>query len=178
MAEHFQEVADFLVIYISEAHPKDAWPLGKHVEIESHKNINDRIGAAKFYQQKFGLRIPMLVDTMENQFDKNYASWPERFYIIINNQIHYMGLPSSNDQGYSKNKLWNELDGIRKSSLQVDVIDNLKSNVVETEITTTCNSSKVVSEHQINEMNNTDNPITPTLINNLQDQLILTDKKE
>jgi len=154
MAEKFRDIADFLVIYISEAHPKDAWPLGKHVEIETHKNINDRIEAAKFYQQKFGLQIPMLVDTMENQFDKNYASWPERFYIIINNQIHYLGLPSSNDQGYSKYELWSELEVIRKSTLVVDVIDNPKPT--DEAVDTIAISSKVVPEFMIE---NTDNPV-------------------
>jgi hypothetical protein len=82
LAQRYRDVADFVVIYIAEAHAQDEWPLGRRVCLNQHKTIEDRIAAAKYYTETFGCEFPVLVDTMENQFDREYAVWPERFFII------------------------------------------------------------------------------------------------
>jgi len=105
LAKKYGDIANFLVIYISEAHPMDYWPLGKHVQIAQHKTVEDRIEAAKFYTKNFGLELPIVIDTMDNDFDKVYASWPERFYIIKSGQIEHIGTPSEEDNGFDKSEL-------------------------------------------------------------------------
>jgi hypothetical protein len=81
---------DILTVYILEAHATDEWPIsssrysptGSAVAFEQHKKLQDRIGAANKFVEDFNYRIPMCVDTMENQFEKEYAPWPIRFYIV------------------------------------------------------------------------------------------------
>lgn len=109
LAEKFGHIADFLVVYISEAHPKDVWPLGKHVEIDQHKTIEDRINAAKFYKKQFGLKLPIVVDGMDNEFDNIYASWPERFFIFHKDKIALIAEPSLEDKGFDKKIVYNYL---------------------------------------------------------------------
>jgi len=78
----FADKIHFVVVYISEAHANDVWPLGKHVDIKSHKTFEERVAASDILTSKYGLKIPVVYDTMANEFDKHYAVWPERYYII------------------------------------------------------------------------------------------------
>jgi len=99
-----QDIVKFLVIYISEAHAQDEWPLGKKVCIMKHKTIKDRLNAANKLKDEFGMKIPILVDTMENSFDNSFASWPERFYIIENGKMEFIGFPVT-EFGYDRIQL-------------------------------------------------------------------------
>ena len=40
------DVADFLVVYIVEAHATDVWPLPGNVSISEHRSLRDRLAAA------------------------------------------------------------------------------------------------------------------------------------
>ena len=54
------------------------------------KNMSERIGIAKDFVQRFRFQIPTFVDTMENTADDLYAAWPERIYVINDqNRIVY-----------------------------------------------------------------------------------------
>ena len=33
--------------------------------------------------------MPMVVDSMDNLFDKNFGAWPFRFFIVHNNHLVY-----------------------------------------------------------------------------------------
>ncbi len=94
-----------MVVYISEAHPQDLWPLGQHVCLNAHKTIEDRIEAAQMYKEKFNLELPLVVDSMENEFDGQYAAWPERFFVIESGKMSFIGMPSEEDEGFSKGTL-------------------------------------------------------------------------
>jgi len=102
MAKTFVDVADFLIIYIAEAHASDEWPLGKCTDICQHKTKKERLKAANYFCTSRQCEIPILVDTMINEFDLTYAAWPERFYIINNGLMEFIGMPSTDDQGYSR----------------------------------------------------------------------------
>ncbi len=44
--------------------------------------------------KRFGYELPLGVDGMENQAEKLYAGWPERFYIVdTDGKIAYKGEP-------------------------------------------------------------------------------------
>ena len=47
MAEKFSKVADFIIIYIKEAHPAENMDFINIVRIKSHQTLNDRINAGK-----------------------------------------------------------------------------------------------------------------------------------
>jgi hypothetical protein len=68
-------------VYLAEAHASDEWPLGNFTNVKRHRTVPDRIAAAKEMQAR-GLRLPLMVDTIENTFDAKYACWPDRFYLL------------------------------------------------------------------------------------------------
>lgn len=85
---------NFLLVYIAEAHATDVWPLGRHVELASHKTLDDRINAANLLISKYNCNIPILLDNMNDEFDDNYAVWPERYYIIQNGVMKHIFYPT------------------------------------------------------------------------------------
>jgi len=101
LQQDFGEVANFLTVYISEAHAQDEWPLGKKVCLNQHKTLEERISTAKSFQSDYKYDIPILVDQMDNNFDQKYASWPERFYILEDGKIALIGEPSL-EFGYNR----------------------------------------------------------------------------
>jgi len=66
----------FLVVYISEAHACDEWPLGNFTHIKQHRTAADRIAAARVLHDKYKLSLPMLIDDLDNNFDKTFSAWP------------------------------------------------------------------------------------------------------
>jgi hypothetical protein len=57
--------------------------------------------------------IPVLMDKMDNNFQKAYNPWPDRAFVFLNGKIKYMA--KINDDG-SRNTIWtNEI---------ADLLDN------------------------------------------------------
>jgi len=81
---------DFVAVYVREAHACDQWPLGKAVVIPQHSTLSDRIAAARRFKEETAYEPTLLVDTMNNCFDEEYACWPERGFIIHESKIAYV----------------------------------------------------------------------------------------
>jgi len=106
----YKHGAVFLVVYVSEAHAIDEWPLGNNVCIPKHKTIEERIEVAKKnLVEERNCKVPVLVDTMEDSFESLYKGWPERFYIIQGNILKLLGLPSHEGKGFNRNVVSNWL---------------------------------------------------------------------
>lgn len=103
LAEKYADKVLFLSIYISEAHAQDEWKLGNRVNINQHKTLEERIQAAKSFVQDTNFKIPMVVDSMENLFDKEYAVWPDRYFIVHNGKMTF--IPSPGNYGYDRGDL-------------------------------------------------------------------------
>jgi len=101
LQESFKDIANFVAVYISEAHAQDEWPLGRKVCVNQHKTLEERLAVAKAFQKDYNFQIPILVDTIDNNFDKLYSSWPERFYIIEHGKMELVGYPST-EFGYDR----------------------------------------------------------------------------
>jgi len=84
-----------VVVYIEEAHANDVWPLGKHVDLPTHKTFADRVAASKILINKYGCRIPVMYDGMDNKFDSIFAVWPERYYLVSNDKMQYIWYPTT-----------------------------------------------------------------------------------
>jgi len=72
-------------VYIAEAHAKDVWPLGNHVEIADHKSFEERVAASDILIDQYQYKLPVVYDTMTDDFDKKFAVWPERYYLVRKN---------------------------------------------------------------------------------------------
>jgi hypothetical protein len=84
--EDYGERADFLTVYIKEAHPEDEWQMESNVEQDvcyrQPRSTAERVAIARDFSQRFDFRVPLLVDPIENPANDVYAGWPERIYIL------------------------------------------------------------------------------------------------
>eukprot|EP00008_Paramoeba_atlantica_P010520 CAMPEP_0201492106 /NCGR_PEP_ID=MMETSP0151_2-20130828/32080_1 /ASSEMBLY_ACC=CAM_ASM_000257 /TAXON_ID=200890 /ORGANISM="Paramoeba atlantica, Strain 621/1 / CCAP 1560/9" /LENGTH=118 /DNA_ID=CAMNT_0047878769 /DNA_START=617 /DNA_END=973 /DNA_ORIENTATION=- len=90
MAEKWRSDADFIVIYIEEAHPTDGWFLGESSSavLASHASVDERVKAVKYFAEQIGgLPCPLYIDTMKNCASTKYGGFPERLHIIEDGKI-------------------------------------------------------------------------------------------
>jgi hypothetical protein len=87
------------MVYISEAHAADVWNIGYSAGAinYSHKEINDRIDCSKGLIKEFNLNIPVYCDNMQDEFEKTFASWPTRYFVIKNNKILMIAEPEDSE---------------------------------------------------------------------------------
>ena len=96
--EEYRDCADFLTVYIKEAHPTDEWQM-KSNETEGvcyaqPRSTEDRLSIARDFVSRFGYRIPLVVDPLANPASAAYSGWPERLYVIDGEgRISYKGKP-------------------------------------------------------------------------------------
>ena len=82
LAATFRSKAQFVGVYLSEAHAADVWPLGTHVIVKHHRTLQERVIAASRFVKSVGWKFPMFLDSMDNNFAKTLASHPERYFVF------------------------------------------------------------------------------------------------
>jgi len=86
MYESYREHANFLTVYIKEAHPEDEWQMDSNekdgVCYPQPKTMAQRVAIANDFVKRFEYGIPTVIDPIDNPADTIYAGWPERIYII------------------------------------------------------------------------------------------------
>jgi len=110
MFRSFQSVCDFVCVYIIEAHAVDEWPVRTKAElcIKQHQTLKERCLMAKSLTNDYQFAVPVYVDTMENRFERTYAAWPLRAFIIQNGKIQFILEPRLPGY-YDFQDLYNEL---------------------------------------------------------------------
>jgi len=82
----YKDHADFLTVYVREAHPTDEWQMKSNVKDDvcyaQPKTLEQRMAIANDFTKRFKYPLPFGVDDMSNAANDAYAAWPERFYII------------------------------------------------------------------------------------------------
>ncbi|KAK7079979.1 Responsible for the deiodination of T4 (3,5,3',5'- tetraiodothyronine) [Halocaridina rubra] len=91
MMDKYHEVANFVLVYIAEAHPTDGWALEGNIDIKIHKNMEERIQAAEKLVDIHPLDCDVLVDMMDDEANIGYAAMPERLYIVKEGVVVYKG---------------------------------------------------------------------------------------
>jgi len=110
MVEKFSSSADFVCVYIAEAHPAEKRHFGGNYDINTHNAFEDRMAAAKVFvgefdelvekrkelasSQEHGLNarmVDVVVDPMEDEANRKYAALPERLFGIIGGKVGYVG---------------------------------------------------------------------------------------
>ena len=92
--EKHSDNADFWWVYIQEAHASDGRRPSRTVDIALHKTLDDRKAAAKGCSAVSPLKVPVLVDDIENTVSKAYSALPERFFILgTDGKVAYAGKP-------------------------------------------------------------------------------------
>jgi hypothetical protein len=89
MFERFSEKINIILIYISEAHAADEWPVSNINKTPQHKSIQDRITACREVKLPNGLKI--YCDSLEERnFESTYSAWPERALLVEGNVLKYI----------------------------------------------------------------------------------------
>ena len=82
----YKDRADFLTVYVREAHPTDEWEMKSNVKDDvcyaQPKTLEQRMAIAKDFTARFKFPLPFGIDEMGNAADAAYAAWPERLYVI------------------------------------------------------------------------------------------------
>jgi hypothetical protein len=89
---------EFFVIYIREAHPTDEW------QVESNEQDNvlytqpttlaERTEVASACALRLDLKMPILIDDLENSTDTKYYALPDRLYLVgRDGRIVFRGMP-------------------------------------------------------------------------------------
>lgn len=82
----YKDHADFLTVYVREAHPTDEWQMKSNVKDDvcyaQPKTLEQRVAIAKDFTARFKFPLPFGIDEMGNAADAAYAAWPERLYVI------------------------------------------------------------------------------------------------
>ena len=89
-------------IYISEAHATNEWPVGELpgglYELRQHVTVDERRQAAlkllEIFKDVIHPDMDVKLDTMANDFDSTYSSWPFRVWIIDNGKVVFKGMPT------------------------------------------------------------------------------------
>jgi hypothetical protein len=86
MAERYGGRVAFFVIYIKEAHPEDGWVLASNREQEiavaDPASHDERRAVAEACAVRLQIRMPVLIDGIDNETARQYGGWPDRLYLI------------------------------------------------------------------------------------------------
>ena len=88
--------AEFLLVYIREAHAADEWRMesndNRGITVFQPTNFDDRTSAARGCTGDLMISMPAVVDGMDDAVAKAYGAWPDRIYVIdAQGRIAYQG---------------------------------------------------------------------------------------
>jgi hypothetical protein len=76
----------FLAVYIREAHPEEGWILPDNrrsgVAVHEPGTDEERRAVAATCAANLRMRMPMVVDGVDNAVASAYGGWPDRLYLI------------------------------------------------------------------------------------------------
>ena len=106
--QQYRDRAAFYVVYIQEAHPTDLWQMESNrrddVLFASSRTAEERAQTANVCVVKLAIRIPALVDEIDNPTERAYTGWPDRLYIVgTDGRIDYKSAPGP--YGFSTTQL-------------------------------------------------------------------------
>lgn len=85
LAKRFANVADFVLIYIQEAHPRNGFlppERGDRFIIEAPRSFAERAVTATRYAREQKLKFRVLVDAMDESTAVRWSAWPIRTFIV------------------------------------------------------------------------------------------------
>lgn len=84
----YRDRAEFVMIYVREAHPTDGWKMESNemvgVSLPQPETYDQRVKVAKLCGDRLALGFPMVVDTIDDAVGAFYSGMPSRLYLIDN----------------------------------------------------------------------------------------------
>jgi hypothetical protein len=86
LASRYQDRAHFLLVYVREAHPKEGWWMLSNqragIELPQPTTFKERREIALTCRDHLDLKVPMLIDTLDDAVGSAYSGMPNRLYLI------------------------------------------------------------------------------------------------
>jgi hypothetical protein len=86
LCERYRDRVAFLVVYIREAHPEDGWVLESNrlngVAITDPASPEERATVAEACALRLRIRMPVVVDDLDDAVARAYGAWPDRLYLV------------------------------------------------------------------------------------------------
>jgi hypothetical protein len=106
--EQYGAKVDFLVVYIREAHPEDGWVVNlnrdEDIGFLDPTNDDERLEAATSCAIRLKIRMPVVVDEIDDKIASAYGALPDRLYLIgKGGKVAYQG--GEGPWGFDPNKL-------------------------------------------------------------------------
>ncbi len=84
--ETWQDKVTFVVVYIREAHPEEGWVVSPNrdegIKINDPENTDSRVEVAASCAINLKIRMPVVVDEIEDEIADAYGALPDRLYLI------------------------------------------------------------------------------------------------
>jgi hypothetical protein len=84
--ERYKDRAEFLMVYVREAHPSDGWHMPFNdrydVKLPQPTTFEEKSNVAQTCQRKLGFDMPFLVDTIDDAVGGVYSGMPSRLYVL------------------------------------------------------------------------------------------------
>ena len=92
----YGEQVEFFLVYVREAHPSDGWQVDANVEndviFRQHQNFEEREQVANTCSLDMNMKIPILIEEMDNVIDEAYGAAPVRLYVVgADGKVTYHG---------------------------------------------------------------------------------------
>jgi hypothetical protein len=86
MKKRYGDRAEFLAVYVREAHPTDGWRVPGNdkagISIAQPRNQGEREGVAATCCLELKMSMPLLVDGLDDKVGHAYSGMPDRLYLI------------------------------------------------------------------------------------------------
>lgn len=84
--EKYKDRANFLMVYVREAHPSDGWKMESNtkvgVEVAQPQTFEQRSQVANAFCTKLNPNIPVVIDELSDPVGHAYSGMPARLYVI------------------------------------------------------------------------------------------------
>ncbi len=86
MWESWREEVSFIVVYIREAHPEEGWVINSNrdagILINDPTSTDERVEVAATCAVDLKIRMPVVVDEVDDKIADAYGALPDRLYLI------------------------------------------------------------------------------------------------
>jgi len=94
MYDDYKDEVEFFLVYIREAHPEDGWQTGvnvrQHIIFKQPTTYVERVAVAETMCAKLDLKMPPLIDQLNDKVNRAYNAGPDRLYLVgIDGRIAY-----------------------------------------------------------------------------------------
>ena len=98
MWEAWQDKVSFLVVYIREAHPEEGWVVTPNrdegIRVNDPTTTDERVEVAASCAINLSIRMPVVVDEVDDTIAAAYGALPDRLYLIAQDgTIAFQGEP-------------------------------------------------------------------------------------